>query len=207
MKREKNPVTLELAAAALTDRERIWTAIRELKTFDARDLGRKTGLDRRKKSVFRDYLSALHLGGFITPSGVRIEPRAPIIWKLIKDTGVDAPRVRKDGTVLPPSGRQRMWNAIRILKGFTATGLASIASLPGHAIAGSEAEYYCRWLEKGGYLRRSRDFWVFVPAMFTGAKAPQVLRVKALFDPNTGKTFCGGETMDALNRAEARGEK
>jgi hypothetical protein len=107
-------------------------------------------------------------------------------YTLAKDTGVDAPRVRKDGTELPASGRNRMWNAMRVLGVFTADELVSAASLPEAPIAAGEAAYYCRWLAQGGYLARRGDGWQFIPAKFTGAKAPQVLRVKALFDPNLG---------------------
>ena len=103
---------------------------------------------------------------------------------------MDAPRVRQDGTILPDSGRHRMWNAMRVLKAFTVAELVNTASLPQAPIAESEARHYCLWLERGGYIICTGGTYSFISAKYTGAKAPQILRVKALFDPNLGAVVC-----------------
>lgn len=173
---------LQSSAPAPTDRERIWAAIREMREFTSLDLARKTGLDSRR-DLIRDYLAGLERAGFIR---VSVERRRGSLnrYALANDAGVNAPRVNKAGGILPPSGRNRMWKTMRILGTFTARELASAASLADAPVAVSEAEYYCAWLCRGGYLRGDGKRWVFIPAMNTGPKAPQILRVRKLYDPN-----------------------
>lgn len=187
-------VKLESSAPAPTDRERIWAAIRALKRFTRLDLALKTGLTRRGSAI-GDYLKGLERAGFIRVVGEK-KRGVSNQYELARDTGVEAPRVSNTGGVLPPSGRSRMWKTMRILKTFTARELASAASLADAPIALSEAEYYCLWLSRGGYLRGSGSGapanrrWTFVPAMNTGPKAPQILRVKRLYDPNRDAVVC-----------------
>lgn len=187
MKRHKKQAPLlTLATPAPTDREKMWAAMRQEKSFTQ---AKVASLAACGKSKVQDYLKGLIAAGFVVKRGDSVKfTRA--VYDLVRDTGVDAPRVRKDGTELPASGRNRMWNAMRILKVFTVDELVSAASLPEAPIAVSEAAYYCRWLAQGGYLAQRGDGWQFIPAKFTGAKAPQVLRIKALFDPNLGTVVC-----------------
>ena len=190
----KTPPALTLATPAPTDREKMWAAMRQEKVFTQALIARLAGCG---KSKVQDYMQALVAAGIVRAQGTKRQVFVKTWYELVRDTGVDAPRVRKDGTLLPPSGRTRMWNAMRALKMFTDAELAQAAGLPDAPIAVSEAAYYCRWLKQGGYLgggfrESSWDSacWVFVPAKFTGAKAPQVLRIKALFDPNLGEVVC-----------------
>lgn len=185
-KPKKQTPLLALATPAPTDREKMWAAMRQEKTFT---LGRIAHLAGCGKHKVQDYMRGLMASGH-----VRKQDDAKLFTKaeytLAKDTGVDAPRVRKDGTTLPASGRNRMWTVMRVMGVFTVAELAANASLPEAPVAESEAAYYCRWLAQGGYLvqrgPQSEAAWQFIPAKFTGAKAPQILRVKALFDPNLG---------------------
>lgn len=184
MKRKPKTQTplLALATPAPTDREKMWAAMRQEKTFI---LARIAQLAQCGNTKARDYLRSLKASGHVRVLK-EATPRTAALYELALDTGVDAPRVRKDGTMLPPSGRNRMWNVMRVMGVFTVAELAANASLPDAPVAEDEAAYYCRWLEQGGYLSRRGNGWQFIPAKFTGAKAPQILRVKALFDPNLG---------------------
>lgn len=177
---------LQSACPAPTDRERIWSSVRELgqngESFTSADIARKTGLDRRKGKI-GEYLTSLERGGFIRAVSER-RIGTFLRYTLANDVGVEAPRVNSKGDLLPPSGRNRMWKTMRILGTFTARELAHAASVPGAPIAVGDAEYFCSWLCRGGYLRGSIKRWAFVPAMNTGPKAPQILRVKKLYDPN-----------------------
>lgn len=181
-KPKKQAPLLALATLAPTDREKMWAAIRQEKTFTQAQI---IQLAECNETKVRDYLRSLKASGYVRVIK-EYTPRTAAVFELANDTGVDAPRVRKDGTMLPASGRNRMWNAMRVLRVFTAAELASAASLPEAPVAETEAAYYCRWLAQGGYLVQHDDGWQFIPAKFTGAKAPQILRVKALFDPNLG---------------------
>lgn len=183
-------VNLQSSTPAPTDRERIWAAIRELKRFTSFDLALKTRLTRRGSAI-NDYLKGLEKAGFIR---VVSEKKRGVSnrYELARDIGVEAPRVNKSGGVLLPSGRSRMWKTMRILGTFTARELASAASLADAPVAVGEAEYYCAWLCRGGYLRGDKRRWTFISAMNSGPKAPQILRVKKLYDPNRDAVVCEG---------------
>lgn len=189
---------LELSTPAPTDRERVWSTIREFarsgQVFTSLDLSLKTRLSRRD-SALGEYLTGLERAGFIQV--VSGKKRGTFnVYELIRDVGVEAPRVNKAGGLLPPSGRTRMWKNMRILGTFSARELASASSLDGAPVAVSEAEYYCNWLCRGGYLRSNGGAasasrrWTFLAGMNTGPKAPQILRVKKLYDPNRDAVVC-----------------
>ena len=196
-------------SGVLNMRERAWAAMRELRQFTLVDLGMKAGVSSCR---LRDYLRGLLNAGIVRRLGVETNLAAvpmftKIVYELVKDCGVEAPRVRKDGVLLPDGGQQRMWTAMRVLRNFNVRDLVYSASLPGHPVADSAAESYCRWLERGGYLRRDVAEaggglvrWHIVK--LTGARAPQILRVKQLFDPNTGEICAAQPVRDALDEAE-----
>ena len=170
---------------ALTDREKLWLAMRELRTFSLRDLYLETKIDRRTGKA-RDYLVGLLRAGILEE--ISHVPGGQCTYRLVKDCGVNAPRVRKNGVLLPDSGRTRMWRAMPILDMFTVRELVNAASLEDATIAYGEAQAYCQWLARGGYLHRTgTDTYRFIPARNTGPKAPQILRVKQLYDPNVDK--------------------
>lgn len=183
---------LELSTPAPTDRERVWSAIREFarsgRAFTRLDLALKTRLSRRDSAI-GEYLKGLERAGFIRVVSEQKRGTSNM-YELARDVGVDAPRVNKEGGLLPPSGRSRMWKAMRILKTFSTRELASAASHGGPPVAVAEAEYYCNWLCRGGYLRGTGKRWTFLTSMYTGNKAPQILRVRKLYDPNRDAVVC-----------------
>lgn len=180
---------LTLAAAAPSARELVWAALRANR--EGITQLRINGLTMVRPGIIQDYLASLIRGGFVEVVEA-LGPGKQRQYRLVRDTGADAPRLKKDGTCLPPSGRSRMWQAMPILGTFTARELALAASLPEARIADSEAEYYCRWLEKGRYLRRVSGKgetlrYQSIAARRHGPKAPQVLAIRRVFDPNTGE--------------------
>jgi hypothetical protein len=190
--------------AGLTGRDVAWEAMREAGTFTVDELAGKTRL--RRGSV-DDYVQSLVKAGIVVKSGSRPNPHGntgsfpraeytvvKVCW------GLEAPRVRKDGTLLPASGRQRMWRSMGILKDFSVRDLVAAASLPEAPVALAEAEYYCKWLTRGGYLKTSGHGRYFVqPAMRHGPRAPMIQRVRRLLDPNTGEILC--ETVPVEEKA------
>lgn len=182
-------VKLTPAAVASSPRELVWTALRA--NPNGLTQLKINGLTRVKPGIIKDYVASLIRAGIVAVVA-ELGPGQPREYRIVRDTGADAPRLKKDGTPLPPSGRSRMWRAIPILGTFTARELAHAASLPEVPVADSEAEYYCRWLEKGAYLRRvsakrETPRYQTIPARHHGPKAPQVLAVRRLYDPNTGE--------------------
>lgn len=152
-------------------------------------------------SSVREYLAALHQAGYldIISQGVRGEAN---IYRLAEDCGVEAPRLRKDGTPIASSGRQQMWNAMRIIKQFTPTDLAFNATTDDLRVSEVDARSYCRALHKAGYLRVAvahktgrkgipdsgkLTTYLLIPAMWTGPHPPQIQRTKQIYDPNLKK--------------------
>ena len=183
--------------AARTPRERLWAAMRELRVFTRRQLlaavnKGATLQDAVTVSIASDYLASLVRAGILCMErDGRVASAATYV--LAKDVGVRAPRVRKNGELLPESGRTRMWRAAHVLRQFGLRELVAAASLPGAAIALSEADGYCRWLVRAGYLLARGKEYVMVPARYTGPKAPQILRIQQLYDPNLGKVVLSNE--------------
>lgn len=157
-------------------RQAIWDGIKSHPeaAFTITEIAKYTRLE---VSTVRDYIIGLLKAGYL--GGTKE-------YFLIKDTGVDAPRVRKDGTpVTQGRGRQQMWNAMRVLKTFTALELAFNASTEEHQTAESEAKSYCLALFKAGYLvRRKASQYQLLAPMWTGPQPPQIQRTKQIYDPN-----------------------
>lgn len=165
-------------AGHLDRRDRIWAEIRRLRTFTWLQLSDATGLPPER---MLDYLQALRQGGYLTVSRAQIGQRA--VHRLVKDTGVETPRVRPDGSLLPPSRQQKLWAAMRSLQTFDVQGLALSAGVPV-----STAQRYATALVRAGYLvsRRGHPYRL-LPGRITGPRAPKILRGKRIHDPNLGR--------------------
>ena len=188
-----------------TGRDLIWDAMREARVFTVDELVKRTAL---KRGAVDDYVQALVKAGIVQKTGSRPTPlgnagcfaRAEYTAVGVP-LGLEAPRVRKNGTLLPATGRQRMWRTMGILKEFSLRDLVATASLPEAPISPREAEYYCRWLAKGGYLRASAGGrYSVVPVMRHGPRAPLIQRVRRLLDPNTGEIVCESRPVEEKAR-------
>ena len=77
---------------------------------------------------------------------------------------------------------------------FTARDLAMSTTLAESPVSYAEALDYCRWLAQAGYLRDLGDEkFRFIPARHTGVKAPQIVRVTQVYDPNIDKVVTSGQ--------------
>ena len=188
----------------LTTREKLWAAMRELHTFSVSDLAHAAGVDRHAYRM-DDYLGSLVRAGILGKD--KPARFAAVTYTLLRDMGVEAPRVRKDGSMLPYTAQDRMWRAMKVLRTFSVQDLVVYASLPDESIAPSAAAAYCQWLARGKYLvgmaRSGNDVVRYRFVYDSGAKAPQILRVKQLYDCNLGKIVVGDEIQDALDAADA----
>jgi hypothetical protein len=137
----------------------------------------------------RDYVTGLAAAGYIASLENEEVKTGLIRWELIKDIGVEAPRVRKDGTpVTQGQGRENMWNAMRIMRTFTARELAVAARTPDCFVKESTAVDYARYLYHAGYLSKHKDgSYQMLPSAYTGPHAPMIQRTKRVWDPNQRK--------------------
>ncbi len=186
----RKPVHLAASGKAINNREVIWPEIRRLRKFRMIDLCLK-GISQ---SSVRDYLLGLEKGGYLRceRTGSGRENR----YTLLKDCGVEAPRVRKDGThVTQGSCREQMWQTMKILKRFTIKELAVNASTEAHPISEPDAKEYLYHLALAGYLKATPIKhsnlvrYQFDPAHDTGPRPPMVQRIKQVFDPNVGRVM------------------
>lgn len=187
----RQPANLDQAA----NRQAIWDALRRLaraaNTITARsirgELRGRLALDR-----INTYLRSLSAAGYLEAADPDQTKGA---WTLVRDCGVEAPRVRRDGSIVTAGqGQRAMWTVLRILpQPLTPVELAAHACSaddPDHPVTTATAASYLLWLHRAGYLRRvgsAADGYRYqlIPIRNTGPQAPQIQRVKQVYDPNT----------------------
>lgn len=169
-------------------RDVIWAEIRKQREFTRRSLGEATNIS---KGTISDYLQALKAAGVVRHTGAAKD--GAYLFTLVKDRGVRAPQPRKDGSeVKQISANEAMWNAMRLLKQFTARDLALHASTEVSSVSEKNAAGYCWHLTKARYLGivtfgRSHKPAVYRFVRFTGPKPPMILRTGQVFDANTAE--------------------
>jgi len=173
--------------SSLQTRDALWAAIRNFgRPFTARELRIET---RCTTSQTGEYLIGLTAAGILsahqeTGSGV---PHPAKIYTLVNDCGIEAPRVRRDGSeVTQGRGREQLWETMRIFSSFSSADLAVFASTEEHPVAAGEARIYCATLAAAGYLRKHAN-GTYTLIKRTGPKPPQIQRTKQVYDPNLGE--------------------
>lgn len=191
----RKPVHLE-AQGPKGDRQSMWEVMRKLhkagEKITVLDVW-MLGAEWAPKGRVRDYVTGLVAAGYLRP--VSAERGKTIQYELVKDCGLEAPRVRKDGTeVTQGRGREQMWRTIKIVGEFACRDLAQAASTPDFQVAETTAKDYCMMLAGAGYLTITRQGspgiparYRLVPSRWTGPRAPMIQRLKQLYDPNTGE--------------------
>lgn len=207
----RKPVDLIAAAARPEGRQVIWGAIRNLRSFTVSKIEDST---RINEGTIRTYVRGLERAGYLRkvdfacvhtpiPGSFR-----PVVYELIKDCGVDAPRVTVNGEqVTQGRAREQMWRTMRVLRDFTWRDLAVQASTEEQAIDPEDARSYIKYLHAAGYLVCMRPAkpgnkpgagtlaqYRLLPSKYTGPQPPMIQRVKQVFDPNLGRVvWKGGE--------------
>lgn len=188
----RKPVHLTANAKRPEGRQTMWEAMRKLRRFTISELETST---RLKEGALRSYVEALTKAGYLqrerpTERVNGAFPRAT--WSLVRDTGVEAPRVRKDGSqVTHGYGREQLWRTMRIIGDFNHHELALQASTEEHPVAVQEAAFYCQYLARAGYLvvtaeggpNRATRFRL-LPSRYSGPRAPQIQRIRQVWDAN-----------------------
>jgi len=183
-------------------RQRIWDNIR---AWHKKHGGKEgPGFTRRDvlpkdvpEDTCRDYLRGLEKAGIIAT--VR-KPATGIrqLWILVKDMGIEAPRIKRDGTPNKAGlAQEQMWRTLRTLKGDTnARELAAHAATAEIPVAPGSAIDYLAKLWAGGYVQRTKEggkgrrhatLCRYRLISNTGPLPPIVCKVDSLYDPNLGK--------------------
>ena len=176
-------------------RQVVWTALRELAGEELQnDVSLKAITDRTGvvPKTARDYLACLIAGSYIAAVEA---PTAT--YRLIRDAGVHAPRLRADGTpVTQGAATTNMWRSMRTLSKFSYRDIALHSNTTGVAVSEESAKAYCKILLATGYLKvvqkaAPTDGRIAIYRLIRndGPKPPMVQRVKQIFDPNTGRVY------------------
>lgn len=198
----RKPIHLQ-AAGKLTPRDRIWAAIRALKHFKYVDVAdyvvkhapAEARVRRIDEDTIRSYVVALWNAGYVSGQEERRKGRyEQAVFCLERDTGVHAPRLTRAGEpVTQGGGRLAMWRVMRKVRSFTRRSLAVAASVEGNLVGEEEANTYVHFLTKAGYLAvavpgrpNHPEVYSFVPSRDSGPLAPQIQRVRHVYDPNLG---------------------
>jgi len=184
------PMGRRPADKASAGRQEMWHALKRTpEEITVTAVAEATGAHR--STVLR-YLNALTAGGYLeaipAPAGM------PGSWRLIRDVGYHAPRVRADGSAVTQGEiTAQIWQAMIGLKRFDFRELMQGASID---IPEATAKDYCKRLLAAGYLRvlvkadphagRIARYQLIRPS---GPAAPQIQRVRQVYDPNTGAVY------------------
>ena len=190
----RRPAHLTAVGGKPRGRQIVWETIRRLRRFTVKQLAAE--IDHLPDSV-RTYVDCLSAGGFISvvDQEASANNRFAKVYELVRDIGVEAPRLQRDGTPCTQGrAREQMWRTMKLLDSFTPRELAISASTEEQPVNETDAGDYVKRLHKAGYLtltvpstpvRQAR--YRFVKARNTGPRPPMVQRLKTVFDPNLGQ--------------------
>jgi len=203
----RKPVHLTSSAGKVSGRQAMWQVMRKRKRFTARQVADDINADR---DAVRSYLKCLVNGGIVAEDGKEPAPtgvfgRKPthrnlmIVYRLAIDCGVDAPRLRKDGSPCEQGlPREQMWRTMHMIPTFTTRDLAASASTEAVPIDERDAKDYIGHLYRAGYLALVKSskpghkpgtgsLAVYRLVKKTGPRPPMIQRLKTVFDPNLGQ--------------------
>ncbi|MEO5344198.1 MAG: hypothetical protein H7842_12850 [Gammaproteobacteria bacterium SHHR-1] len=177
-------------------RQRVWERVRaQGKPFELADV-RPADMNRATcYSILKGWQAAGIIAEISHPQR-KITER--LTWELIRDQGLEAPRVNRQGQpVTAGRGNEAMWAQMRhFLSDFDYRELAAHASSRLHPVAGDSAKSYLHALAQAGYLIETRAAvrqtssparYRLDPRRNTGPRPPMVQRNKQLYDPNLGR--------------------
>ena len=216
--RGRKPVSLTHATqGVVSPQDAVWQVVRQFQgAFAHRDVCRatqavmKTGVN---DDTVRSYLRRLEKGGYLESHQEKVNADGkPLrgaarqrLYRLIRDTGIETPRLTRDGQpVTQGAGQEAMWQTLRILGECNCRELAQTANSHRVTVSVEEARHYMKHLHACGYLVmtqpnngvHSHARYRLIPSRNTGPKAPQVRRIKAVFDANTGETHVPARHQD-----------
>lgn len=182
-------------------RQRAWLEMRKVGEFTIHAVADAAQM---KYEACRHYVSLLVKAGYVMKAGsIPVHHKNCVVkqkfFKLIEDCGFTAPALTKKGE--RASGmtvNKAMWNVLRISKSaVSAEELAALASTDTLQVEVRTAEEYLRQLWLADYLRIAKKHsthggkrkYQLINGRDTGPNAPQIMRAKQVFDPNTSETI------------------
>ena len=203
----RKPAIIELQGGK-GPRQRVWDLIRATggQPFERIAVVPK-GIN---SETVRTYLHGLENAGYIAPVGDRpgAFPHYRVRrYALVRDAGVEAPRVRKDGTpVTQGLAQEQMWRTLRMLKGETnARELAAHASTAEIAVNVAAANDYLKNLCLAAYVLRTKEgkgkgcggvLARYRLVVNTGPRPPMICRTNVIYDPNLAKVVWAPDVTD-----------
>jgi hypothetical protein len=147
------------------------------------------------------YFRGLHAAGFLAlADGTRPvgRPRREFfLYRLVRDTGVEAPRVTEDGKpVTAGEANELMWTAMKAWGSgvFDCNALMQAVRDAGGQVSIRTVKTYVTFLTRAGYIAiaaaskpGTQARYRFNRARNTGPRAPLVTRAKEVMDANTGE--------------------
>jgi predicted transcriptional regulator len=189
----RKPAQLEMIGGK-SSRQRIWEELRKQKgEFEMYPLASAANVD---DETLKTYLYCLTAGGFVEV--VKRKRYDKTIYRRIKDNGVEAPRLtRKGEPVKQGLISEAIWRTLRIQDQLDARVITNYVEAAGHETTMAYVKRYLGSLKKAGYLQVVRkgnthsrlEVIRLKPGMDTGPRAPQVQRVKTVYDPNLNKVM------------------
>ncbi|KPN73694.1 hypothetical protein [Neisseria sp. 74A18] len=160
------------------NRQLVWTALRASRESWVTLAALSEQADVKSRTVYM-YLQALIAAGYVA---VETAADRCKLYRLTKDAGVDAPRLRPDGTEATPKNTEIIWRTIKIMHTFTLDSLTAHVRMT-HEVQREWVKKYIISLLAAGYLgKRSREDYVLLHN--TGSQAPQLLNIREVYDPN-----------------------
>lgn len=193
----RKPAQLEMVGGR-GPRQRIWEAIRKRRDgFTVTDIERATKIDR---FTIHTYVRHLEFGGFLEQADKVDKLFELKQYRLVRDVGVEAPRIDRKGKVIRTTGNENMWRTMRIMGEFTAAELSMRASTAETKVAEATAKKYLQRLSEAGYLSvidKGHPYirgigakaarYRLIQSKYTGPRPPMVQRTRSIYDPNLGK--------------------
>ena len=186
-------------------RQRMWEAIRSIKgEFYAVDIERLS--DCELANVYH-YLRSLSKAQFVTVREVattkRKGDRLSKAYTLIKNTGIEAPRINAKGEIVTAGPKyELLWRTFRILNTVTTDQLLDHAAAAGLEMTKRSVNTYTRALLDAGYIsaagKDGSRIFTLKPAMNTGPRPPQIQSIKAVYDPNLNKVMHSEDPQEQL---------
>lgn len=207
----RKPAILEIVGGK-SQRQRVWEAVRARSLrigFTADELSRATKVEYEPVRYYlKGWLAAGYieiLSGF-TPGGRGVKN----VYRMSRDNGVEAPRVRPNGAEITQGrGSEALWAAMTALDTFTAAFAAEIAQ-----VSPVTAKTTCGLLGRAGYLvaidpgkglgKGGRPtVWRVAAVHRHKPRAPQITRLKAIYDPNVHQIVWAEGADDAAEAVDA----
>ncbi|MCA1909232.1 MAG: hypothetical protein LDL39_12815 [Magnetospirillum sp.] len=178
-----------------TGRQAMWEEMRRQgKPFTARIIAHAI---KANPDTVKSYLQGLVAANYVSKDGTE--------YTLVKDVGIEAPRVTKDGQpVTQGAAREQMWRSMRMMRGqFDFRELATLASTETVPVAETDATDYLQHLANAGYLQVTVKGapgkpakYRFIPSKNTGPRPPMIQRIKSVYDPNLRQVVWHAEVKD-----------